>query len=576
MYNSQIAEIFEEIADMLELDKEKDRKFEILAYRKAAVTIGTLQEDVGDIYRKRGLAGLQELPGIGKSTSEHIKEYIETGRLKKYDELKKKYPIDFARLTNIQGLGAKRILKLYKMLGVKNIDDLKRAIKAHEIRDLEGFGEKSESEIGKSIAMLESSGGRMLLGIALPEAERIRDAIRNSGLVERVEIGGSTRRMKETVGDLDILVISSKSDAVMDFVSRLSEVERTLAKGPTKTTVRLKIGLNCDIRVLEKSSFGAAIQYFTGNKDHNVKLRQIAIGKGLKLNEYGLFDKKGTNTVTGSEEEIYRKLGLDWIEPEMREDRGEIELAQQHKLPRLVQLGDVRGDLHVHSRYTDGANSIEEIADEAAKLGREYIGMTDHSKSEYVTGGMTDKEFEKYFAAVDKINDKFDNRITLLKSSEMDILKDGSLDLQNKTLDSMDYRLAAVHTSLKMDEDEMTKRIIKAFDTGYINIFAHPTERIINQRPPIKMNLDKIFEAAKDNGVALEIDSFPNRLDLSDENILLARKYGVKFAIDTDAHRTEHLKLMRYGVSTAKRGWLTKDQVINTRSLKELRTFFKR
>ncbi len=577
MINTKLAEMLNEIADMLELEGEKYSRFEVLAYRKAAVTIGSLQEDVEGIYRKSGVEGLMELPGIGKGIAGSIKEYIETGKLSKYEMLKKKYPLDLANLTKIQGMGAKKAFKLYQNLKIKDVNGLKKALEQQKIRKLEGFGEQSEEQIKKGIALLESGGGRMLLGTALPEAEAIRDKLVKSGLIEKAVIGGSTRRMRETVGDLDILLMSSKGEKAMDFITSLPEVESVLVKGPTKTSVRLKIGLNCDFRVVPKESFGAALQYFTGNKDHNVKLREIAIKKRLKLSEWGLFDRKEKNVAAGeSEEQVYKVLGLDWMEPEMREDRGEIDLAQQHRLPALIKGSDIKGDLHVHSKYTDGADTLEELAEAAARLGLKYIGMTDHSKSEYITGGMGDKEYEKYFAAIDKVNDKLGGKIKLLKSGEVDILKDGSFDVSDKTLDQMDYVLGAIHTSTKMGRDEMTKRVVKAMESGYLNIFAHPTERLINERNPIALDLDKVFEAAKKNNVVMEIDSQPSRLDLSDENAIKAKKYGLKFSIDTDAHRTSHFQYMRYGVAVAKRAWLTKIDVVNTKETDELLKLLKK
>jgi DNA polymerase (family 10) len=577
MINSKLAEMLDEIADMLELEGQKYSRFEVLAYRKAAITIGGLQEDAEEIYKRGGIEALMELPGIGKSIAGHIEEYIKMGRMGKYEKLKKKYPFDITNLTKIQGMGAKKAFKLYKALGVKNVQDLKKALARHEIRGLAGFGEQSEAQIQKGIEFMESGGGRMLLGKALPEAENIRDKLLKSGLVEKAIIGGSTRRMKETVGDLDILLISSKGQKVMDFITSMKEVESVIAKGPTKTSVRLRIGLNCDFRLVERESFGAALQYFTGNKDHNVKLREIASKKGLKLNEYGLFDKRNRNVAAGeNEEQVYKTLGLDWMEPEMRENRGEIELALRHKLPRLVKLEDIRGDLHVHSKYTDGADTLEDIAGAAIKLGRRYIGMTDHSKSEYQAGGMDDSGFEKYFAAIDKVNDELNGKIRLLKSGEVDILKDGSFDLKDSTLEQMDYVLGAVHANTKLGKGEQTKRVVAAMESGMLNILAHPTERLINAREPMALDLDEVFEAAKKNKVVMEIDAIPDRLDLSDENAMKAKEYGLKFSIDTDAHRTSHLEYMRYGIGVAKRAWLTKEDVINTMSLDELMKEFKK
>ncbi|MEM0086845.1 MAG: DNA polymerase/3'-5' exonuclease PolX [Candidatus Micrarchaeaceae archaeon] len=570
MYNTKLAEIFNEIADMLDLEGES-RSFEARAYRKAAMTLSALQEDVSEILGKNGIKGIMELPGIGKTIAERIKEYVDTGKIAKYEELKKKYPIDFATLTKIQGLGSKKAFKLYKALGVKNVDDLKKAVDAHKIRDLEDFGEKSEESIAKGLAFFATSQNRMLLGTALPEAEAIVKKLIESKLVSRAVIAGSTRRMRETVGDLDILVTSSKNEEVMDFVAKLPEVANIVVKGPTKTTVELKIGLTCDVRVVSDESFGSALQYFTGSKDHGIAVRQIAIKKGYKLSEYGLFDKRGRNIVAGQgEEAIYKALGMDYIQPEMREARGEIELALKHNLPKLVEQKDIMGDLHTHTKFSDGTNTIDEMVEKAISLGRKYIGFSDHTKSEYVAHGMDSKQFAKYFEALDSAKKKYGDKIEILKSGEIDILKDGSLDLDRKTLELMDYRLCAVHTQRNMPRNEMTNRIVKAIESGYVDILAHPSGRLINERAALDFDLDKVFEAAKDNNVVMEINAQPTRLDLNDENIMKAKEYGLKFAIGTDSHHTSDMDFMRYGIGTARRGWLTKDDIITTKDVKQL------
>jgi len=573
VYNKKIAEIFNEIADMLGLEGE-DRSFEVRAYRKAAMTIDTLQEDVSDILKNKGLDGLLELPGVGKGLADKIKEYVETNKMKKYDELKKKYPIDFKVLSGIQGLGPKKIYKLYKELGVKDFASLKKALAKHEIRGLDGFGEKSEEEIAKGVAMLEASSKRMLLGDALPEAERIVRELLDSGLVSNAVIAGSTRRMRETVGDLDILVTSEYNTKVMDFATSLPEVESITVKGPTKTTVWLKIGLSCDIRVVEQKSFGAALQYFTGSKEHGIEVRKIAVKKGYKLNEYGLYDSKDNVIAGASEEEVYAKLGMQYVEPEMREARGEVELALEHKLPELIDASNIKGNLHTHTKFSDGANTLEEMIEKAVGLRYEYIGFSDHSKSERIANGMDDKEFEKYFEYIDNVSSIYN--IKVLKSGEVDILKDGSLDLMEKTLKKMDYVIGAVHTNLNMDKDSMTKRIIKAIESGYVDILAHPTDRLINEREGIQFDFDKVFESAKENNVAMEINAFPNRLDLNDDNIRKAKEYGLMFEIGTDSHRVSHFDFMRYGIGTARRGWVTKKEVINTMSIDHLLEFFKK
>ncbi len=575
MLNKKIAEIFREIADMLELEDEK-RVFEVRAYRNAALTIETMQEDIEGIYRKGGIKALMELQGIGKTTAGHIEEYIKSGKIKKYEEYKKKYPIDFSSLMRIQGLGPKRAYRLYAELGVNDVASLKAAIAAGKVRNLSGFGKRSEEVLQKGISLLESSKGRLLLGDALPEAEAIIRQLKNSGYAERVELAGSARRMKETVGDIDILVISSKPDKMANFISKMEDAASVTLSGPTKTTVWLKAGISCDIRVLERKSFGAAMQYFIGSKEHNVKLRQIAIKKGYKLSEYGLFDRRGRSVAGEEEKEIYEKLGMQYMEPEMREDKGEIEQALKHEIHRLVQREDIRGDLHSHTIYTDGHESIESMAMAAITEGFEYLGMTDHSKSEYVTGGMDERKIDAYYREIEAVGKKLGDRIMLLKSAETDILKDGSLDLGYKTLEKMDYVLGAIHSNLNMGEQEMTKRLVSCIESGKVNIIAHPTGRLIGRREPIKLNLDKVFQAAKDNGVVMEIDSFPDRLDLNDENILKAREYGLKFSIDTDSHSASNFKFIRYGIGTAKRGWLRKEDVINTLPYEKLMKIFRR
>jgi DNA polymerase (family 10) len=569
MYNSKISELLEEIAAMLELDMQSERRFEVLAYRKAAMTIGSMQQDVGDIYSKGGVAALMELPGVGKGIAGAIKEYVETGHMAKYDDLKKRYPVDFNTLTKIPGLGAKRVFKLYSALKIRDLADLKKAVESNRIRSLEGFGKKSELEIAKGIAILESGHGRMVLGKALPEAEAMVAKLRESGLVGKIAIAGSARRMRETVGDLDILIASKYADKVSKFISSMPQVDSIVLSGPTKTTVRLRIGLNCDFRIVNDESFGAALQYFTGNKDHNVKVRQIAIGLGYKLNEYGLFDGRKRSVGGPEEEDIYAKLGMQMMDPEMREDRGEVELSLKHAIPKVVQTGDIKGDLHTHTKATDGMNSVLEMAQYAKKLGRQYIGISDHSKSEYQAHGLDDKKMLKHLAEIDRANGLIEG-IRILKSSEIDILKDGSLDLERKTMEQMDYTLCSVHTSLNMPKEEMTKRVITAMESGYMSVFAHPTDRIINQRRPIEMDLDRVFQAAQDNGVVLEIDAYPDRLDLNDENIIKAMGYKIMFSVDTDAHRTDHLDFMKYGVSMAKRGWLTAGRIVNTMPVEKM------
>lgn len=560
--------MFYEIAAMLSIEETPSSRFEVRAYQKAALTIGTLQEAIEDIYKKRGIDGLMELPGIGKGIAGSIAEYVKTGHMKKYDGLKKRYPIDMKGLTSIEGLGAKKAVAIYRQLNVKNISELKKAVEKHKISGLPGFGERSEQLIKKGIELKEGERGRLLLGDGLPVAESIVRKLEESGLVEKAMIAGSARRMRETVGDLDILALSDKGRKVMDFFSKLSEVSDIIVKGQTKTTVALRIGLNCDLRVIKPESFGAALQYFTGSKDHNVQVRTLAVGKGYKLNEYGIFDRKGKIMPTKNESEVYGKLGMQYIPPEMREARGEVKLALEHKIPRLVEMRDIKGDMHTHTKETDGANSIEEMADAAMREGLEYFATTNHTKSLGIAHGMNEKGFGTFFRKVDRLNRKLDGKIRILKGAEVDILKDGSLDLSKECLKSMDCAIGSVHSYFKMSEGEMTDRIIKAMDSGLLHVLGHPTGREINVREQYQVDMERVFEAAERNKVMLEINAFPSRLDLNDTNIMRASKSKIMFAIGTDAHRTSHLAFMRYGVGTARRGWLKKDRIINTMPIK--------
>ena len=575
MENKAIADLFEEIADMLSVEEAPSARFEVRAYQKAAMTIGTLQEPIEDIYRKEGVDGLMKLPGIGKGLASHIEEYLKTGKMKKYEALKKKYPIDMKKLTSVEGIGAKKAVALYKSLGIRNLDDLKKAIEAHKISTLEGFGERSEELMKKGVELQEASKGRLLLGEALPVAEEMVGKLRGSGLVNNALVAGSARRWRETVGDLDILALSDKGTEVMDLFASLPEVASTVVRGPTKTTVWLKIGTQCDLRVIAPESFPAAVQYFTGSKDHNIEVRTIAIRKGYKLNEYGLFDSKNRSIPVKKEEDIYEKLGMQYMPPEMREARGEVKLAQDRKIPKLVELGDLRGDMHTHARGEGVTDTLEEMVGAARGIGLEYIAVTNHTKSLPIEKGMDDAQFTSFFNKVDKLNGTMKG-FTILKGAEVDILKDGSLDLKDSTLNAMDCVVASVHSNFKMNEEEMTARIVSALDTGLVHVLGHPTGRIINSREAYPLNLEKVFEAAERNNVALEINSFPDRLDLNDTNIMKASAYKVRFAIDSDSHRTSHFADLRYGVGTARRGWLTKGRILNTAHVDDVAKMLKR
>ncbi len=566
MKNLEIARIFYEIADILEM---QGVEWKPRAYRRAARAIETSSKDVGAIYQKDGLKALKEIPGVGDAIAKKIEEFIKTGKVKEYLRLKKGIPEGVEKIKNIPGMGPKKALFLHKKLKIKSIKDLEKAAKTGKIRKLPRFGEKSEEDILKGIKLLKSSAGKVLLGKAWPIAQEIISSLKKLREVQKISLAGSARRRKEVVRDLDILALSSNPKKVIEFFTKLPAVAAILAKGPTKSSVRLKDGLNCDLRVVEEKSFGAALQYFTGSKDHNIRCRQIAIKKGLKLNEYGIFDAKTKKYLCGkTEKEVYKKIGMQYVEPELRENQGEIEAALENKLPKLIGYKDIRGDLQMHTKYSDGVNTIEQMAKAAKQMGYEYIAITDHSKSEHIAHGMGEKRLSKYIAEIDKVNKKLKG-IRILKGAEVDILADGSLDYSDKYLKKLDIVIAAVHSRFKSTEAEMTKRILKALENRYVKILAHPTGRLINTRKPYAVNLSKVLLACKANNVWPEINAFPSRLDLNDAHTKDAIEKGVKLIINTDSHSADQLRYMEFGIATARRGWAGKKDIINTLPLKK-------
>ncbi len=557
--------ILYEIAVLLEI---KEVAFKPQAYERAAYSIESLGEDVAEIYKKGGLKALEDIPGVGQGIAERIEEYIKTGRIADHDKLKKSFPVDIGGLMEIEGVGPKMVKKLYQELKIKNARELEAAAKAGKLEKIEGLGEKSEQKILKSIGFLRQSQGRFILGFILPTVRKIVDSLRALPEVRRAEFAGSIRRMQETVGDLDVLVISNKPAKVMDFFVKMSEVQDVIEKGPTKTSVRLKIGMDADVRVLPPESFGAALQYFTGDKYHNIALREIAIKKGYKLNEYGLFE--GAKLIAGkTEEEIYKKLGMEWMEPELRTNHDEIEAALAGKLPKLISYDDLKGDLQVQTDWTDGENSIKEMAEAAKKQGLEYILITDHTKSLAMTGGLDEKKLLKQMAEIDKVQKQVSG-IKILKGSEVNINKDGTLDIDDETLAKLDVVGAAVHSNFNIPEADMTARIIRAMKNPNVDIIFHPTGRIIKRREPYKVDMDKIIQTATTSRTVLEVDAYPDRLDLKGEHVRKAVDEGVKLAIDSDAHSAGHFKFLEFGVAQARRGWAGKKDVINTRPWEEM------
>jgi len=567
MINREIAKIFDDIARFLKIE---GVQFKPYAYEKAAISIAALSEDVKDIYLKGGRKALEELPGIGKAMSDHIEEYIKTGKIKVYQEFKKKLPVDMDALLKVEGMGPKKAKILYEKLGVKNLKDLEKAAKKGKIAPLFGFGETTEKNILQGLEFLKVSKGRVLLHEILPVAREVLAKLEKLPEVEKVSIAGSLRRRKETIGDVDFLVVSKNPKKVMDFFVKLPGVEKIWGQGGTKASVHLKAGYDMDLRVLPAKSYGSALQYFTGSQDHNIATRKIAIEKGLKLSEWGIFEG-AKQLPSKTEEDVYKALGMQWVPPEMRENTGEIELAMDHKLPILVDLKDIKGDLHVHSNWADpegGKDSIEALAKYAMELGYEYIGISDHTNDLNVEKGLNEKELLAENEHIKKLNAKYKN-FRILHGCEANIRKDGSIDVDDKVLEKLDYVIVGVHSLLKMEKKEMMARIEKAMRNPHVDIISHPTGRIVGQRDEYAHDFDEMLKLAKETGTILEINA-SMRLDLRDLYIRRAKEEGVRMIINTDAHAKEQMMQMEFGVAQARRGWCEKKDIINTLSVEEL------
>ncbi|RXA20475.1 DNA polymerase/3'-5' exonuclease PolX [Methanosarcina sp. MSH10X1] len=579
MKNREVAELFYEAADILEYQQVE---WKPRAYRKAAQMIENLGEDIEAIYARKGKTGLTEIPGIGESIADHIAEYLETGKVEKFENLKEKAPLGAAELLEIRGLGAKKMKKLTDALGIKTLSDLKDAVTAHRLKRLEGFGEKSEENLARAIEQYEKSHARIALGKALPLAEEVISALKalcqdtNPKIdLSKIIYTGSLRRLKETIGDIDILAEAEKEEApeVMNCFVSLPDVDQVILKGSTKSSVILREGTAIDLRVVPPESYGAALQYFTGSKEHNIELRNIAIKNGYKLSEYGLYLKESGEQIAGnSEEEIYDRLGLIYIPPELRESRGEIKAAARNTLPRLIEPGDLRGDLHMHTTYSEGKDSLKTMIGRAEALGYEYIAVTDHSRSQKVANGLEIEKLKAQWEEIDKLSKRF--RIKILKGSEVDILKDGSLDYPDEILRELDVVVGSIHSGFASPERKMTERIVTALEHRYLDILGHPSGRLLGRREPYAVNFEKVFEAAAANGKVIEINSQPSRLDLNDELILRAKTFDLKFCISTDSHSTTGLSFMRYGLGQARRGWLEKEDVVNTYPCSRLKEIF--
>jgi len=569
MTNEEIARVLKEIGEYLAM---QEVPFKPRAYERAALAVLALEQSVEDIYKEKRLNGIKEIPGVGTSIAEKIEELVKTGRLRYYESLKEKIPVDLSSLESVEGVGPKAIKKIYEKLGVTNLPQLEKAARGGKIRALEGFGAKSEENILKGIEFLKKSGGRFVLGFVFDELEEIRSVLLKAKGVLRVDIVGSARRMKETIGDADFLAIAKDSSSVMRAFVSLPSAVRVYAHGETKSAIRLKNGMDVDLRVVPKESYGAALNYFTGAKEHNIALREIAIKKGYKLNEYGLF--KGRKKIAGeSEEEIYNILGLDYICPEMRENKGEIELAKSHTLPKLISYDEIRGDLQVQTDWSDGADSIETMAREAEKAGLEYIAITDHTKRLAMAHGLDEGRVLAQMREIEKVNSKFkiqNSKFMVLSGTECDILKDGSLDLRDEILAKLDVVGVAIHSHFNLPKEEQTKRLIRAMENPNADIVFHPTGRLLNKRDACDIDIDALIRAAKRTGTVLEIDAYPDRLDLKDDYARKCAEAGVKLSIDSDAHAICHLRYLKWGIAQARRGWVAKESVINAHSIKTM------
>ena len=565
MKNQFVADILNEIADLLDIKGEIF--FKTRAYRIAAQAIEVLEEDIEIVVSEDRLTSIS---GIGAAIAKKITEIVETGRLEYLEELTKETPKGLLDLLKIQSLGPKKVASLYRDLGITSIKKLRDACLQGKLRNLDGFGVITELNILRGIALLEKTSGRALLNVAFSDGNNYIEYLKNCDKIDAISIAGSLRRMKETIGDVDILASSNHPNIVMEYFIKYPDVDRVLLKGSTKTSVILYDNLQVDLRVVKKESYGAALQYFTGSKEHNVAMRSLAIKKGFKLNEYGLFDKETETYITGKTEgEIYNKLDLDYIEPELRENSGEIEAAKKKQLPKLVGYDDILGDFHVHSNWSDGSNSIEEIVQVAKNFGYRFVCITDHSQSLRVANGLSESRVDKKIKKIQELNKK-NSDFKIYCGTECDIKADGTMDYRNSVLKKFDVVYGGIHTSFKMDRPTATKRIVKAMENNYVHAVAHPTCRMIGRREPFDLDMEEIMDVAKKTDTFLEINAFPDRLDLKDTHVKLAKERGVKVIFGSDAHFIANLPFMRFGIATARRGWLEKKDILNTYSTHDI------
>jgi len=569
VHNADIAAVFEEIADLLEIENENP--FRIRAYRNAARTMLELGEEARELVEKE--EDLTQLSGIGKDLAAKIVEIVQTGKCQALEKLRKKTPAGLPDLLHIPGLGPKRVAALYHELDIRTVEQLMRAAQDHRLRELAGFGAKTEARILESLKAHATQERRLKLAVAAKYAKTLVNYLQDCSAVKDIVVAGSFRRCKETVGDLDILVTATKATAVMDHLVEYDEIGDIISKGTTRATVVLKNQLQVDVRVVKPQSFGAALHYFTGSKSHNIAIRRRAQKKGLKINEYGVF--KGDKLIAGKDEkEVYKTVGLPWIPPELRENRGEIEAAEKGKLPKLVELKDIRGDLHAHTKATDGHNTIEQLAAAAKQHGWSYIAITEHSKRLTVAHGLDKKRLLKQIEQIDKLNEKLDG-ITVLKGIEVDILEDGTLDLPDDVLAQLDLVIGAVHSKFNLSRTKQTERILRAMEQKHFTMLAHPTGRLLEKREPYDVDMARVIHQAQQRGCFLELNCHPERLDLLDTYCQMAKEHRVLVSINSDAHSVADFDNLQYGIGQARRGWLEAKDVLNTRSLTQLRRLLK-
>lgn len=572
MKNTEIAKVFQDMADLLELKGENP--FKIRAYQRAARAIEHLSKEL-EIMVEEG-EDLQAIPGVGEAIAKKITELVTTGKLRVYEELKAEFPEGITALLEIPGIGPKTAKRLSTELGIKSVDELEQAIKDGRVAKLFRMGEKTAENILQQIQALRRKDQRIPIGEALPVVEEVLGALRNIPGVKNLTAAGSLRRFRETVGDIDLMGTADNPEEVIKAFVSLPQVRQVLAQGPTKASVILPGGLQADLRMVEHDSFGSLLQYFTGSKQHNIALRTKEQKKGLKLSEYGITDL-ATNTLEkfATEEEFYHRLGLQYIPPELREDQGEIELAEKGALPRLIELSDIRGDFHVHTKWSDGHDSIEDMVKAAKALGYKYIAITDHSVGRGIAKGLNEERLRQQLEEIRRLNESLGD-FRILTGIEVDIRADGSIDLPDELLSKLDVVIAAIHSAMTQSEEQITRRILNAIENPHVDIIAHPTCRLIGEREPAAVDMEAVFRAAARYNKALEINAMPDRLDLKDTHIYRARELGVKLAMGTDAHSTAQLGFMRFGVGIARRGWCRAEDVLNTRPLEDVLAFFRR